>query len=244
MDAPADRHATRRRPGSGRACCARAWRRSEGSYESSGLPLDGSLRDLPPMRSVELMAFAAPRIATALGQLAARAGGRGLADRRRRAPLHDRARGPAGAGRGGRDGGDHGAVRRRAGGRDQAGRRGVARRRRGQYPAVAAVGPVVAVVGGRGHRGAGAARPAPAARTSRCCWRTIHVASFERARTLLDDALETVQSTGEQFCQAEILRVRAGVPAALAPGRGRRPGLRGGGRVARRRVHACWSCGR
>jgi class 3 adenylate cyclase len=37
------------------------------SYAESGLPLEGSLRDLPPMRSVELMALAAPRIATALG---------------------------------------------------------------------------------------------------------------------------------------------------------------------------------
>ena len=37
------------------------------------------------------------------------------------------------------------------------------------------------------------------------------IASVDRARTLLSDALETVQRTGEQFCQAEILRVRAGV---------------------------------
>jgi hypothetical protein len=37
------------------------------SYAESGLPLERSLRDLPPMRSVELMALAAPRIATALG---------------------------------------------------------------------------------------------------------------------------------------------------------------------------------
>lgn len=37
------------------------------SYADSGLPLTGSLRDLPPMRSVELMALAAPRAATALG---------------------------------------------------------------------------------------------------------------------------------------------------------------------------------
>jgi class 3 adenylate cyclase len=36
------------------------------SYAASGLPLEGSLQDLPPMRSVELMALAAPRIATAL----------------------------------------------------------------------------------------------------------------------------------------------------------------------------------
>ena len=36
------------------------------SYETSGLPLDASLSDLPPMRSVELMALAAPRVATAL----------------------------------------------------------------------------------------------------------------------------------------------------------------------------------
>jgi hypothetical protein len=37
------------------------------SYADGGLPLERSLRDLPPMRSVELMALAAPRIATALG---------------------------------------------------------------------------------------------------------------------------------------------------------------------------------
>jgi hypothetical protein len=37
------------------------------SYESGGLPLEASLRDLPPMRSVELMAVAAPRVASALG---------------------------------------------------------------------------------------------------------------------------------------------------------------------------------
>ena len=36
------------------------------SYEASGLPLEASLSDLPPMRSVELMALAAPRVATAL----------------------------------------------------------------------------------------------------------------------------------------------------------------------------------
>jgi tetratricopeptide (TPR) repeat protein len=36
------------------------------SYESSGLPLDASMRDLPSMRSVELMAIAAPRVASAL----------------------------------------------------------------------------------------------------------------------------------------------------------------------------------
>ncbi len=37
------------------------------SYEASGLPLGASLSDLPPMRSVELMALAAPRAAAALG---------------------------------------------------------------------------------------------------------------------------------------------------------------------------------
>ena len=36
------------------------------SYEASGLPLGASLGDLPPMRSVELMALAAPRVAAAL----------------------------------------------------------------------------------------------------------------------------------------------------------------------------------
>ena len=36
------------------------------SYEASGLPLDASLRDLPAMRSIELIALAAPRAATAL----------------------------------------------------------------------------------------------------------------------------------------------------------------------------------
>jgi hypothetical protein len=36
------------------------------SYANSGMPLEGSLRELPAMRSVELMALAAPRVATAL----------------------------------------------------------------------------------------------------------------------------------------------------------------------------------
>jgi hypothetical protein len=36
------------------------------TYANSGLPLEGSLRDIPPMRSVELMVLAAPRIAAAL----------------------------------------------------------------------------------------------------------------------------------------------------------------------------------
>jgi class 3 adenylate cyclase len=36
------------------------------SYEFTGIPLEASLGDLPPMRSVELMALAAPRVATAL----------------------------------------------------------------------------------------------------------------------------------------------------------------------------------
>ncbi|HXY28842.1 MAG TPA: adenylate/guanylate cyclase domain-containing protein, partial [Acidimicrobiales bacterium] len=36
------------------------------SYESTGVPFDVSLNELPPMRSYELMAVAAPRVATAL----------------------------------------------------------------------------------------------------------------------------------------------------------------------------------
>jgi class 3 adenylate cyclase len=36
------------------------------SYATSGLPMEGSMRELPPMRSVELMVLAAPRIAAAL----------------------------------------------------------------------------------------------------------------------------------------------------------------------------------
>ncbi len=36
------------------------------SYDAAGLPLQASMGDLPPMRSVELMALAAPRIASAL----------------------------------------------------------------------------------------------------------------------------------------------------------------------------------
>src|SRR3984957_16894002 len=37
------------------------------------------------------------------------------------------------------------------------------------------------------------------------------LASVERASALLDDALRTARTTGEQFCEAEILRMRAGV---------------------------------
>jgi hypothetical protein len=36
------------------------------TYEASGLPLEASLGDLPPMQSVQLLALAAPRIAAAL----------------------------------------------------------------------------------------------------------------------------------------------------------------------------------
>jgi hypothetical protein len=37
------------------------------------------------------------------------------------------------------------------------------------------------------------------------------LAGAARARALLDDALATARTTGEQFCVAEILRLRAGV---------------------------------
>ena len=37
------------------------------------------------------------------------------------------------------------------------------------------------------------------------------LAGVERAVALLDDALDTARASGEQFCEAEILRLRAGV---------------------------------
>ena len=87
------------------------------------------------------MALAAPRIATALAcWLSGRATEAWrIADDVLQ--LHDRARGPTGAGRGGRDGGHHGAARRRAGGREQAGRRGAARRATRSVPGSGGSGP-------------------------------------------------------------------------------------------------------
>ena len=180
------------------------------SYEASGLPLGASLSDLPPMRSVELMALAAPRAAAALGCWLCGHATEALADRRRCAPLHDRAAGPASPGRRGGDLGHHGAARRRAGGRHQVGRRGVTRRRRGQHDDSGGNGP--------GHSSGGRARASKSrscrarscAPTSRCCWPTTRGWRPTGRSPLLGEALETSRTTGERFCEAEILRVRAG----------------------------------
>jgi class 3 adenylate cyclase len=45
---------------------AQGLEQSRASYAASGMPLEWSLRELPPLRSVELMAVAAPRVAAAL----------------------------------------------------------------------------------------------------------------------------------------------------------------------------------
>jgi hypothetical protein len=57
--------------------------------------------------------------------------------------------------------------------------------------------------------------------------------SIDRALSLLDEALETVQRTGERFCEAEILRVRGSVLRRAGDGAGAGSNLRGAVDTAR-----------
>ena len=215
------------------------------SYESSGLPLDASLSDLPPMQSVELMALAAPRIASALAcWLCGHATEAWrIADdvlrctTERQVPQAQAVAAVTSAIMAQLDG-EREVVVKLAGEAlhvaDEV-----------EHAPVAAVGPVAAVVGRRGHRGARAAwsapppllRIAPGRRPARhrrtCLW----LCSPTRSKTS--------RATGERFCEAEILRVRAGRllrvrTAGIGGGR-----LRGSGRPWREcKEPRCSNCGR
>ncbi|MGO9854320.1 MAG: adenylate/guanylate cyclase domain-containing protein [Acidimicrobiales bacterium] len=180
------------------------------SYESSGLPLDGSLRDLPPMRSVELMALAAPRIATALGCWlrghAAEAWR--IADdvlrctTEREVPQAQAVASVTTALMAQLDG-EREVVTKLAGEALQVADEVSTRQWRQWARSL------------QWWAGEGIEEPELPGPLLRPYFQMLladdPIASVDRARTLLSDALETVQRTGEQFCQAEILRVRAGV---------------------------------
>ena len=81
---------------------------------------------------------------------------------------------------------------------------------RGHDSAVAAVGALAPVVGGRRAARAGTAGTVAASLLRNAAGRR-PAGRRGRAGALLDDAHRTAPTTGEQFCEAEILRMRAGI---------------------------------
>ena len=180
------------------------------SYESSGVPLGGSLRDLPPMRSVELMAFAAPRVATALACWlrghAAEAWQ--IADdvlrcaTEREVPQAEAVAAVTTALMAQLDG-EREVVTKLAGEALHVADEVSTRQWRQWARSL------------QWWAGEGSEEPELPGPLLRPYFQMLladdPAASVDRASALLSDALETVQRTGEQFCQAEILRVRAAV---------------------------------
>jgi hypothetical protein len=181
-----------------------------GSYEKSGFPLEASLRDLPPMPSVELMALAAPRVAAALacwltGKTAE--GWRIAEDVLRCTTERDvpqaRAVAAVTVAIMAQLDGDRETVVELAG------------------DAVRAADEVTTRQWQQWARslqwwaGEGRQEPELPGPLLRPYFEMLLaddvLASVERARALLQDAIETARTTGERFCEAEILRLRAGV---------------------------------
>jgi class 3 adenylate cyclase len=181
-----------------------------GSYASSGLPLEASLRDLPPMPSVELMALAAPRVATALAcwltgktTEAWHIAHDVLRSTTERDVPQAQAVAAVTAAIMAQLDGDREKVRELAG------------------DAVRAADEVTTRQWQQWARslqwwaGDGSHEPELPGPLLRPYFEMLLaddvLASAERANALLNDALRTARTTGEQFCEAEILRVRAGV---------------------------------
>jgi class 3 adenylate cyclase len=180
------------------------------SYERSGFPLEASLRDLPPMPSVELMALAAPRVATALAcwltgrtTEAWRIAEDVLLCTTERDVPQARAVAAVTAAIMAQFDGDRGKVIELAG--HAAGAADEVTTRQWQQWARSL----------RWWAGEGAQEPELPGPLLRPYFEMLLaddvLASSARARALLDDALQTARTTGEQFCEAEILRLRAGV---------------------------------
>ena len=180
------------------------------SYASSGLPLDASLGDLPPMRSVELMALAAPRAATALAcwltgntTEAWRIADDVLRCTTEREVPQALAVAAATAAIMAQLDGDRAVVIKLAGEALQGADEVTTRQWRQWARSL------------QWWAGEGMAEPELPGPLLRPYFEMLLaddlLASVERARALLDDALHTARTTGEQFCEAEILRLRAGV---------------------------------
>jgi class 3 adenylate cyclase len=180
------------------------------SYEKSGFPLESSLRDLPPMPSVELMALAAPRVATALASWltgktteAWRIADDVLRVTAEREVPQAQAVAAVTAAIMAQLDGDREMVLKLAGEAVRAADEVTTRQWRQWARSL------------QWWAGEGAEEPELPGPLLRPYFEMLLaddvLASVERARSLLDDALETARATGEQFCEAEILRLRAGV---------------------------------
>jgi hypothetical protein len=181
-----------------------------GSYESSGMPLEASLRDLPPMNSVGLMAVTAPRVATALAcwltgnaSEAWRIADDVLRVTTERAVPQARAVASVTAAIMAQLDGEREVVIRLSGDAMHAADE-VTTRQWQQWARSL-----------RWWAGEGPDEPELPGPLLRPYFEMLLaddlLASAARSQDLLDDALRTVRSTGEQFCEAEILRLRAGV---------------------------------
>jgi class 3 adenylate cyclase len=181
-----------------------------GSYESSGFPLDASLRDLPPMRSVELMALAAPRVATALAcwltgntTEAWRIANDVLQCTTEREVPQAQAVAAVTAAIMAQLDGEREMVIKLAGEALHVADE-VSTRQWRQWAR--------SLQWWAGEGGEEPELPGPLLRPYfEMLLADDLLGGVERARALLDDGLDTARSTGEQFCEAEILRRRAGV---------------------------------
>jgi hypothetical protein len=180
------------------------------SYESSGLALDASLSDLPPMPSVELMALAAPRVATALAcwltgntTEAWRIADDVLRCTVEREVPQARAVASVTAAIMAQLDGDREVVIKLAGEAVHAADEVTTRQWRQWARSL------------QWWAGQGSEEPELPGPLLRPYFEMLLsddlLASVERARALLDDALATARTTGEEFCVPEILRLRAGV---------------------------------
>jgi class 3 adenylate cyclase len=180
------------------------------SYESSGYPLDASLDDLPPMRSVELLALAAPRVATALAcwltgntTEAWRIANDVLHCAREREVPQAQALAAVTAAIMAQLDGEREVVIKLAGEALHVADE-VSTRQWRQW-----------ALSLQWWAGEGMEEPELPGPLLRPYFEMLLaddlLGGVERARALLDDGLDTARSTGEQFCEAEILRLRAGV---------------------------------
>jgi class 3 adenylate cyclase len=180
------------------------------SYELSGFPLDASLCDLPPMPSVELMALAAPRVASALAcwltgntTEAWRIADDVLRCTTEREVPQAQAVAAVTAAIMAQLDGEREVVTTLAGEALHVADEVSTRQWRQWARSL------------QWWAGEGTEEPELPGPLLRPYFEMLLaddlLSGVERARALLDDALDTARSTGEQFCEPEILRLRAGV---------------------------------
>ena len=179
------------------------------AYDSSGLPLSASFRELPAMRSVELMALAAPRIATALACWLCGQAGQAWqiandvlhSTTERQVPQAQAVAAVTAAIMAQLDGERETVIKLASEALHVADE--VSTRQWRQWAGS------LQWWAGEGIEEPEVPGPMLSPYFEMLLADDVHVAD-ERAISLLDDALETCRDTGERFCEAEILRVRAG----------------------------------